>query len=1067
MKNQRMKTNQSTVFSMMLVVLTVVVLIGCFAVTTFAANGNVAVDLGTDLNIGLTMGSDGIYCKEYDGTTSANVTAKAPNVTVVSASFDSADVATATKVVIQLTKDGENATVEIPAKITPKTLTWGSGTATATSPYLANTTLYSGLAVSNLPDLYNGTAKVDGAIVGNVTVDVNAATAGTYTAQAAVTLTPNYRVAPLTVQVTITPVTLTEIEWVGITGGEYRFAFGDAAASKIVAIGKTADGNEYPLVINYPEGYGNVTANGHRIQATSPDATNVALGQVDPYATVNFTPATYTVSMKDATVAGTKDTHEAATKFFLAVEGDMPASVRALIAYTANGSAFNGAEDYGTYAVTATLPTSENFKFVDAAGNEVTTLNATLTIARKYIIAKTADGTFQIVLVGTTGITGEGNITVPEVNRKAIKGFPVYKSYTLNLTNVEGTYSILIPIEDGLYHKRCEALTADDIYLYDAATGTKVKVSEENGCTVTVKEGYIQIDGLTGSRTFVIAPEYNQPFWLTPLGIALLVLMILAILVLLFYIGLTKRRILAQENAATVIDTEGDVPAVEPVVIEDKVDVDEAIEETLDQVEETLEAEVAAEEEPEAESTEGLEEAVAESIEEVVEEASQITLEEEPEAATEEMADAIAEELADTEAEAEPEAEADEDALRNAVAAALADNFNESADAEDAVVLADSMSSESFRGVVEAIVADAMKATMYIPEETEDAEAEAAEADENADIAAVVVDCIEIAFGKLINRGVEPAAVEGTTAETIVEAVEQAGDANIPEGWINELANTVKGAIADELIARLLVVEEEVVEEAPVEEEAVEAIAVVEEPATEAEDDDNDNDNDDDDDDGFSFGGFGGMNLHFIDVKAEPETYAEMQAQESRGEVRLVYRYRRSFESRLIQSQGSVQDYYSAIKNALLAHKGVKNRISWNYEAFNRGRTHVAKINAKTKTLYLYLALDPEELADTKYGIIDVSSKKKYASVPVLMKIKGERKFKYALELIDKLCQEKLELPKLEIEDVDYRKAYQTTEEMVETGEVKMLAASIPESYFAEQEAETEAPAEETGNQEV
>ena len=1034
---------------MLIFVLTMVMLIGCFAVTTFAANGNVNVDLGADLNIGLTMGSDGIYCKEYDGTTSANVTAKATNVTVQSAQFDSADVATATKVVIKLTKDGEATTVEIPAKITPKTLTWGSGTATATSPYLANTTLYSGLAVSNLPDLYNGTTIVEGAIVGNVTVDVNAAAAGTYTAQAAVTLSSNYRVAPLSVQVTITPVTLTEIEWVGITGGEYRFTFGDAAAEKIVAIGKTADGNEYPLVISYPDGYGTVSASGHRIEATSPDAANVALGQVDPYATVNFTPATYTVSMKDATVVGTKDTNEAATKFYLTVDGDMPASVRALIAYTVNGAAFNGTEDYGTYTVTATLPTGENFKFVDAQGNEVTTLSATLTVAKKYIVAKTADGTFQIVLVGTNGISGEGSITIPELNRKAIQGYPVYKSYTLTLNNVEGTYSILIPIEDGLYHERCDALTAENVYLYDAATGTKVKVTEENGCTVTVKDGYIQIDGLTGSRTFVIAPEYNAPFLTTPLGIALLVLIVLAILVLMFYIGLRKRRILAEENTVMVIDTEGEVPAVEPVVVEDKVDVDEAIEEVLEQTEETLVAEVAAEEEPEAEATEGVEEAVAEAMDEMAEEASQETLEEEPEAATEEMADAVAESLADTEAEAEAEAEADEDALRGAVAAALADNFNESADAEDAVGL----SSETFRGVVEAIVADAMKATMYIPEETEEAEAEIAEADEDADIAAVVVDCIEVAFGKLINRGVEIAAVEGTTAETIVEAVEQAGDANIPEGWINELANTVKGAIAEELIARLLATEEE----APVEEEAVEAIAVVETPVEESEDDDNDNDNDDDDEDGFSFGGFGGMNLRFIDVKAEPETYAEMLEQEKNGEIRIVYRYRRSFESRLIQSQGNVMEYYSAIKNALLAYKGVKNRISWNYEAFNRGRSHVAKINAKTKTLYLYLALDPEELADTKYGIIDVSSKKKYASVPVLMKIKGERKFKYALELIDKLCQEKMELPKLEIEDVDYRLSYQNTEDMVETGEVKKLAASIPESYFAEQEAaETE-----------
>jgi predicted transport protein len=147
----------------------------------------------------------------------------------------------------------------------------------------------------------------------------------------------------------------------------------------------------------------------------------------------------------------------------------------------------------------------------------------------------------------------------------------------------------------------------------------------------------------------------------------------------------------------------------------------------------------------------------------------------------------------------------------------------------------------------------------------------------------------------------------------------------------------------------------------------------------------------------------------------------------------------------MIQSTGNVQDYYNIIKNLLLSYKGVKNRISWNYEAFNRGRVHVAKINAKTKTLYLYLALDPAELADTKYGITDVSSKKKYESVPVLLKIKGDRKFKYALELIETMCEQELDLPKrANAEDVDYRVPYQTTEELVEAGIVKKLAAGVP-----------------------
>jgi predicted transport protein len=271
----------------------------------------------------------------------------------------------------------------------------------------------------------------------------------------------------------------------------------------------------------------------------------------------------------------------------------------------------------------------------------------------------------------------------------------------------------------------------------------------------------------------------------------------------------------------------------------------------------------------------------------------------------------------------------------------------------------------------------------------------------------------------------------------ITDAVKDAADENVPETWTEEMAAAVTEAVADELAARLLV-----------EEPVVETFVEVEEPVSEDDDDEEEEEEDD------SFFGFGSMPLDFIDAVAEADRYAEMLEQERRGEVRLVTRYRRSFTSRLIQSQGNVQDYYSIIKNALLSHKGVKNRISWNYEAFNRGRTHVAKINAKTKTLYLYLALDPEELKDTKYGIVDVSSKKKYASVPVLMKIKGERKFKYALELIAKLCGEDLGLPKLDAAEVDYRMPYQPTEELVASGVVKKLVAAVPVSAYGAESTE-------------
>lgn len=246
--------------------------------------------------------------------------------------------------------------------------------------------------------------------------------------------------------------------------------------------------------------------------------------------------------------------------------------------------------------------------------------------------------------------------------------------------------------------------------------------------------------------------------------------------------------------------------------------------------------------------------------------------------------------------------------------------------------------------------------------------------------------------------------------------------------WAKEAVETEEDGAADE---------EAVV--TPVAEEAIPVMAV----ATSAEEVEDDCDEEESD----SFAGMNLSGLEFIDVKAQPEEYNALLEQERDGLIRIVTRYRRSFLSRLIQSQGDVQEYYSVLKNHLLSYKGVKSRVSWGNESFNKGRTYLAKINAKSKTLYLYLALDPtvvSALEDGKYNIVDMSSKKKYENVPVLIKIKGSRKLKHALELIDLLCRDNLQLPEVKnFEEQDYTLPYRTTEELVESGEVKMLVAGM------------------------
>ena len=260
------------------------------------------------------------------------------------------------------------------------------------------------------------------------------------------------------------------------------------------------------------------------------------------------------------------------------------------------------------------------------------------------------------------------------------------------------------------------------------------------------------------------------------------------------------------------------------------------------------------------------------------------------------------------------------------------------------------------------------------------------------------------------------------------------------EEEVEEVVEEVVEEAAEEIVPE--VVEEVAV---PVEEPAVEAVApVTEEAAGEDEDEDE------------SFG-FSTAGLDFFDAMENPERYEELQGQEKEGLIQIVTRYRRSFMSRLVQSQGDVQAYYGEIKNKLLSYKGVKGRVSWGNESFNKGRTYIAKVNAKSKTLYLYLALDPSTLEEGAYNFEDMSGKKKYENVPVLIKIKGPRKLKYALELIDKICNENLALPAVKnFEPTDYTLPYWSTEELVKTGLVKKMVAGMPVQEFDTNVAPTE-----------
>ena len=898
---------------------------------------------------------NGYWVKTYDGNASVTGTVKF-NGEVVTAEFNSKDVNDATQITITY----EGREIVLPAKIKPAQLTWANDAAVSVV-YNPASNIYTGVAVS-MPAL-NGVIGSDVVELAdsNYTVSFNASVVGENVASTylEVALTnSNYTVAPLKVNASVTPAVITSITW---EGGN-SFTYGDSL-SGIKAIGHYGDGKTVEMnIVNLA---GIVNAGSYTLTAKVPNGDLYVVGAgVEVAQNITIAKKVYNVVLNGREFLDNGDIviPNANNNYQLVVEGEngvqLPAEILSQITYT-----YNGGKDIptkpGTYTVKATMPALDNYAFNAA------TLEATMNVVRNYLVVSTPSG--AIVIVGENGISNSVSavLNAPiEFSRKAIRGLKAYEGFSLTITGAEAgaKFSVYVPVSADLIAKKySQPMTVENLYLYNGSDKTLAK----DTYTVSISEdgSYYIIEGYVpqGEIALMLAPDFDIPFWSSAIGIALIVLLALILLVVIpIAVGMKLVQVEnSGRNPVIAVETVGDVPEVEPVVIPDIIeDPDAIIEEGMDTLVDKLMAEPLPEEEiADADASE----AVADVMAELNEELAGIDLGN-ADGALNDMADQMALDLAET-VDAEKNEADISDEVQKAVADAMAENFNESADATDAIAL------------------------------VEDEEV------------------------------VEEPVVEEVVEEPVVEEP----------------------------------VVEEVVEE-PVVEEVVAEEPVVEEPAAPASEET------EEDEEEESFGGFGSMPLDYIDAIVEAERYAEMLEQESRGEVQLVTRYRRSYLSRLAQSQGSIQDYYNVIKNLLLSYKGVKSRMSWNFESFNVGRNPIAKFNAKTRTLYIYIALSPEELVDTKYNFTDMSEKKKYAAVPVLIKVKGERKYKHAIELLTKLCEEKLQLPKKKnFEEVDYRMPFKTTEELVNEGIIKKMVAAIPVSPapVADEEVVEEAPVEE------
>ena len=174
---------------------------------------------------------------------------------------------------------------------------------------------------------------------------------------------------------------------------------------------------------------------------------------------------------------------------------------------------------------------------------------------------------------------------------------------------------------------------------------------------------------------------------------------------------------------------------------------------------------------------------------------------------------------------------------------------------------------------------------------------------------------------------------------------------------------------------------------------------------------------------------------------------------------KIDIKYSRSFTANIIQGDETVKAWYSELKNHIMSYDGVKSRISWKFDSYNKGRYQLFKMKLRGKTILLYCGYDPAELDESKYHH-EVINNKLFEDVPTLIKVKSKLGLRKAKEVVDMVMNkfgiQKSEKPK----EVDYvaKYPYEETDALLEKKLVKVLVSDADVIKKAEKPPVVEEP---------
>lgn len=115
----------------------------------------------------------------------------------------------------------------------------------------------------------------------------------------------------------------------------------------------------------------------------------------------------------------------------------------------------------------------------------------------------------------------------------------------------------------------------------------------------------------------------------------------------------------------------------------------------------------------------------------------------------------------------------------------------------------------------------------------------------------------------------------------------------------------------------------------------------------------------------------------------------------------LINNKKVSFGDRLLKLDKETQEYFNTLHNEFLSFKKISSRLSFKCISYRLGRTLLAKINVRGKTLSLYLNLNVLDFNKNVYFQKDMCEVKAYSEVPFKVKVKSERGKVKAVNLIN------------------------------------------------------------------